>query len=67
MIGWTRNSRNDERKMVAAYGRLASSGKADYLVWILGSSPSPRGRVTLMPHSSMTASFSWRGAPCRRR
>jgi hypothetical protein len=26
MIGWTRNSRNDERKMVAAYGSVATSG-----------------------------------------
>jgi hypothetical protein len=26
MIGWTRNSRNDERKIVAAYGSVAASG-----------------------------------------
>jgi len=26
MIGCTRNSRNDERKMVAAYGSVATSG-----------------------------------------
>jgi hypothetical protein len=26
MIGCTRNSRNDERKIVAAYGRVAASG-----------------------------------------
>jgi len=25
MIGWTRNSRNDERKIVAAYGSVANS------------------------------------------
>jgi hypothetical protein len=24
MIGWTRNSRNDERKIVAAYGSVAT-------------------------------------------
>jgi hypothetical protein len=27
MIGCTRNSRNDERKIVAAYGRVAASGR----------------------------------------
>jgi hypothetical protein len=26
MIGCTKNSRNDERKIVAAYGNVASSG-----------------------------------------
>jgi hypothetical protein len=25
MMGWTRNSRNDERNIVAAYGSVASS------------------------------------------
>jgi hypothetical protein len=27
MTGWTRNSRNDERKIVAAYGSVARSGR----------------------------------------
>ena len=26
MIGWTRNSRNDDRKIVPAYGSVASRG-----------------------------------------
>ncbi|HSA90650.1 MAG TPA: hypothetical protein VLF42_12205 [Burkholderiales bacterium] len=34
MIGWTRNSRNDERKIVAAYGSVAASDSGVARVWI---------------------------------
>ena len=67
MMGCTRNSRNDERNIVAAYGSVAATravllrNESGFLLNVTDFKVFPISaglRVTLIPHSSITASFS---------